>query len=144
MKHDLSQIHLVTLKSKDRFLHSNTAKASILNEQFHYIYTREDLSFLPALEQSPFPTMNNITTHERRILKLLKGLHPFKGIGPDKIPAFILKQSAGSIAPYMTICSSSPLIMVRYQMNATEQRSSLYTSTRKGRNINHQTTGLSP
>lgn len=46
--------------------------------------------------------MSNITTHERGVLKLLKGLRLFKATGPDEIPAFILKHSAESLAPYLT------------------------------------------
>ncbi|XP_062575423.1 uncharacterized protein LOC134237333 [Saccostrea cucullata] len=100
-KQDSSQI--VTLKSKDGFLRSDIAsKASILNEQFQSVYTQEDLSPLPDLGPSPFLTMDNITINERGILKLLQGLRPFKATGPDEIPAFILKQSAESIAPYLT------------------------------------------
>lgn len=95
---------MVTLRSKDGFLHSDTAgKAAILNEQFQSLYTREDLSALSDLRPSPYPTMNNITIHERGVLKLLKGLHPFKATGPDDIPAFILKLSAESLAPYLTM-----------------------------------------
>ena len=66
------------------------------------MYTREDLSTLPDLGQSPHPPMNNIVVHERGVLKLLKGLRPFKATGPDEIPAFILKQAATSLAPYLT------------------------------------------
>lgn len=91
------------MKSKDGFLHNDTAsKAAILNEQFHSWYTRDDLSTLPDLGPSPYPTMSNITFHERGVLKLLKGRRPFKATGPDDIPAFILKHSAESLAPYLT------------------------------------------
>lgn len=60
----------------------------------------EDLSALLDFRPNPYPTTNNI--HERGVLKLLKGLRPFKSSGPDKIPAFILKHSAESLAPYLT------------------------------------------
>ena len=46
--------------------------------------------------------MNNIVVHERGVPKLLKGLRPFKATGPDEIPAFILKQAATPLAPYLT------------------------------------------
>lgn len=63
-KQDSSQI--VTLRSKDGFLYSDTAiKTAILNEQFQSLYTREDLSALSDLGPSPYPTMSNITIHER-------------------------------------------------------------------------------
>lgn len=100
-KQDSSQI--VTLKSKDGFLHSDTTnKASILNQQFQSVYTKEDLQNLPDLGTSPFPPMDNITVNERGIFKLLKGLRPFKATGPDEVPAFILKSAADTIAPYLT------------------------------------------
>lgn len=66
------------------------------------MYTREDLSALPDLGPSPFPTMSNITILERGELKLLKGLRPYKSTRPDDIPALILKPSAESLAPYLT------------------------------------------
>ena len=100
-KQDASQI--VTLKSKDGFLHSDTdTKASILNQQFQSVYTKEDTSTLPDLGTSPHPTMDNIVIHERGVYKLLKGLRPFKATGPDEVPANTLKQAAESLAPYLT------------------------------------------
>lgn len=60
----------------------------------------EDLSAFLDFRPSPYSTMSNI--HERGVLKLLKGLRPFKASGPDKIPAFILNHSAESLAPYLT------------------------------------------
>lgn len=65
------------------------------------MYTREDLSELPDLGPSPYPTMSNII-HERGVLRLLNGLRSFKATGPDDIPALILKHSAESLAPYLT------------------------------------------
>ncbi|CAG2217784.1 unnamed protein product [Mytilus edulis] len=100
-KQDASQI--VTLKSKDGFLHSDTdTKVSILNQQFQSVYTKEDTSTLPDLGTSPHPTMDNIVIHERGVYKLLKGLRPFKATGPDEVPTNILKQAAESLAPYLT------------------------------------------
>jgi hypothetical protein len=46
--------------------------------------------------------MKNIIVHESGVIKLLKGLGPFKATGPDDIPAFILRQAAVSIAPYLS------------------------------------------
>ncbi|XP_061182308.1 uncharacterized protein LOC133190634 [Saccostrea echinata] len=73
-KQDSSQIE--TSKSNDGFLHSDTA-SKVFNEQFQSVYTREDLSTLPDLGPSSFPTMDKITIHEMGKLKLLKGLRPF-------------------------------------------------------------------
>lgn len=72
-----------------RLLRSNTvSKASILNEQFHSVYTCS----VPDLRPGPFSTMVNITIHERGILKLQKGLCPFKDTGHDETLAFILNK----------------------------------------------------
>jgi hypothetical protein len=46
--------------------------------------------------------VRHINVHESGVIKLLKGLPPFKATGPDDIPAFILGEAAKSIAPYLS------------------------------------------
>jgi len=99
-KQDASGI--TALKNKDGFLHSDTpTKAEILNNQFHSVYTKEDLNNIPHKGQSPHQTMPAIHISLQGVKKLLKGLRPYKATGPDEIPAFILKNSAEEIAPYL-------------------------------------------
>ncbi|KAK3096779.1 hypothetical protein FSP39_003228 [Pinctada imbricata] len=100
-KQDSSSI--ATLKSSDGYLHSDTeSKAAILNKQFQSVFTREDNSSLPDLGDSPYQPMSRIKISLTGVVKLLKGLRPFKATGPDEVPAFILKQAAESIAPFLT------------------------------------------
>lgn len=102
-KQDLSQT--VFLKSRDGYLlHSNVAsKAFILNQTIPFVCMQEDLHAVPDLGPSPHPTMNQIILYVRRVIKLLKELWPFKATGPDEIPAFTLKQTTTSVAPYLII-----------------------------------------
>ncbi|CAG2252074.1 unnamed protein product [Mytilus edulis] len=99
-KQDASRI--VTLKSKDDFLYSDTVtKASILNQQLQSVYTKEDISMLPDLGNS-HSIVNNIIIHERGVYKLLQELQLFKARGLDAVPANIFKQAAESQDLYLT------------------------------------------
>ena len=83
------------LKNKDRFLKSDSAsKANILNNHFVSLFTKKDTSSFPDEGPSPFPSMPNIEVNWKEVHKLLKGIKPLKAIGPDYIPAFILKEAA--------------------------------------------------
>ncbi|CAG2217246.1 unnamed protein product [Mytilus edulis] len=63
---------IVTLKDKDGLLHSDTqTKASILNQQFQSVYTKEDIHNMPHIGPSPFPTMDNIRVSQAGVYKLL-------------------------------------------------------------------------
>jgi hypothetical protein len=49
------------LRKDDGFLYSDTeTKAEILNDQFHSVYTREDMTSMPEKGQSPYPDMPDI------------------------------------------------------------------------------------
>lgn len=58
---------------------------------------------MPHMGPSPFRTMDNIRVSQAGVYKLLRGLRPFKATGPDEIPAYILKEAADHISPYLTI-----------------------------------------
>jgi hypothetical protein len=47
--------------------------------------------------------MMRIQVNNQGVVKLLRGLRPFKATGPDEIPAYILKNMADRLAPYLTI-----------------------------------------
>lgn len=101
---------IVTLKDIDGLLHSDTpTKASILNQQFQSVYTKEDIHNMPHMGPSPFRTMDNIRVSQAGVYKLLRGLRPFKATGPDEIPAYILKEAAEHISPYLTIIHQKSL-----------------------------------
>jgi hypothetical protein len=64
-------------------------KADILNKQFHSVYTKEDYTNMPDKGPSPYPSMMKIQVNSQGVVKLLRGLRPFKATGPDEIPAFL-------------------------------------------------------
>ena len=98
------------LVNKDGFLQSNTtAKAEILNEQFHSVYTQEDTGTIPNKGPSPHPSMHDITVNLNGVKKLLKNLKPYKASGPDGIPTYILRAAAEELAPMMTRLFQSSL-----------------------------------
>ena len=84
-------------------MHSDTSsKAEILNNQFHSVYTKEDLSNMPSKGDSPHPTMDNIHVGVNGVCKLLKGLNVHKATGPDAVPTRFLHDFAVELAPIMT------------------------------------------
>jgi hypothetical protein len=91
------------LRKDDGFLYSDTeTKAEILNDQFHSIYTREDMTSMPENGQSPYPDMPDIHIGEAGVLKLLNNITSHKATGPDGIPARLLHEYANHIAPALT------------------------------------------
>ena len=77
-------------------------KATILNDQYQHVFTKEDPS-LPALEESDVPTIPKIHVTERGILKQLHALDTTKAAGPDGIPTRVLKETANETAAYLQI-----------------------------------------
>jgi hypothetical protein len=52
----------------------SVAKAEILNDQFHSVYTREDMTSMPEKGQSPYLNMPDIHIGEAGVLKLLNNI----------------------------------------------------------------------
>ena len=80
----------------------SVSKADILNKQFHSVYTKDDYTNMPDKGPSPYPSMMKIHVNNQGVVKLPRGLRPFKATGPDEIPAYILKNMADHLAPYLT------------------------------------------
>jgi hypothetical protein len=57
---------------------------------------------MPDKGPSPYPSMMKIQVNNQGVVKLLRGLRPFKATGPDEIPVYILKNMADHLAPYLT------------------------------------------
>ena len=72
-----------------------------LADQFHSVFTREDVTTLPNLPPRPFPEMPPITVDTDGVRKLLENINPRKAIGPDQIPNQALKIAAVEIAPVL-------------------------------------------
>ena len=93
---------IAPLKRNGLTFSDSKTKADILNDQFCNAFTREDLSNIPNLENSPHPDMEEITVEENGVRKLLRNLNPRKASGPDKIPCRLLKELANELAPALT------------------------------------------
>ena len=66
-----------------------TAKANVLNEQFQFVFTDEDMQNLPSCEKL-YPDMTEINFDIDGVIKQCKK-NPNKANGPDKVPARFLK-----------------------------------------------------
>ena len=95
---------------KDGIAYSDPpTKATILNEQFSSIFTREDLSSMPSMSGNPSPQMNSFTINCNGVLKLLLNLNPHKAQGPDAIPSRLLRECAEEISPALTLVFQASL-----------------------------------
>jgi hypothetical protein len=56
---------------------------------------------MPDKGPSPYPSMIKIHVNNQGVVKLPRGLRPFKATVPDEIPAYILKNMADHLAPYL-------------------------------------------
>jgi hypothetical protein len=56
---------------------------------------------MPDKGPSPYPSMMKIQVNNQGVVKLLRGLRPFKATGPDEIPAYILKNMADHLAIFV-------------------------------------------
>ena len=84
-------------------------KASVLNEYFTSVFTKEDTSNIPSLDSYSFPDISPITITNAGVLALLSNLKIHKASGPDKIPASLLKNLATSLAPALTMIFKASL-----------------------------------
>lgn len=93
----------------NRFTNSEQEKVDVLNQFFTSVFTRENLSSIPQIEerQYAFP-LTDINITENLVLNALKSLNASKSPGPDSIHPRILKESAEVIAiPLCLIFKSS-------------------------------------
>ena len=80
----------------------STSKAEILNQQFQSVYTKENLTKIPNIAHSKFPSMKPLIIFTLGVTKLLKHLKQHKASGPDNIPTRFLIAVAEEIAPMLT------------------------------------------
>ena len=124
---------IVTLKDKDRLLHSDTpTKASILNQQFQSVYTKKDIHNMPHMGSSPFPTMDNIRVSQAGIYKLLRGLKPFKALGLMKFQLIYSKKRLNTYLHTWSYFTRNLWTLESFLM--TGELPTLYQSSRKGKN----------
>ena len=80
-------------------------KANVINKQFVFVFTKEDIA--NVLDKGP--SMKNITIRSKGVEKLLSNLQPDKATGPDLIPARLLKQLSAEIVAALTVVFQSIL-----------------------------------
>ena len=100
--------NISALKDNNTYVSTPEQKAQLLNNQFKSVFTQEQIQ-LPNLQNSPYPTIPPLIITTEGIQKLLENLDTTKATGPDKIPAFILKHCATSIAPILQSLFSQSL-----------------------------------
>ena len=95
-----------SLRANDGITYTDSkSKANILNKQFESVFCADDQlnrAELPHLGINISNEISCINIDQEGVLKLLKCLDPNKAPGPDEIPAHLLKECAGSIAPVLT------------------------------------------
>ena len=104
--HRQDSVGIPTLTAQGRHCSSNFGKASILNEFFQSVFTKENVDDMP--ETAPFPLLQwgNIIVRVSGISKLLSNLNPSKASGPDQIPLYLLKISRNQSFRYHSVIQS--------------------------------------
>jgi len=74
----------------------NQIEIELLNEQFSSVFTRDDNSELPQMDDSPYQDIPSIDFIVAGIAKLLSELDPTKSSGPDPIPSKLLYKNLSS------------------------------------------------
>jgi hypothetical protein len=94
----------VAPQKKNGVIFSDAAtKATLLEEQFRSVFTKEDTTNMPNLGPSPHPDMPDINISTNGIKKLLERLNPRKASGPDNIPCRLLVTVADELAPALEL-----------------------------------------
>jgi len=87
----------------------NQMKSEVLNEQFPSVFTRDDSSELPCMEDSPYQDMPSIDFDASGIAKVLSDLDPTKSSSPDQIPTKLLKTISLEVSPCLKLLFSASL-----------------------------------
>ena len=101
---------IAPLKDNGRLFNASKDKADILKRQYQSVFTHEDPdSSIPDPEDDPFPAMKDITVNEKGVRKLFQKSNPQKVSGPDMIPARLLRECAGDLAPILALIFNKSL-----------------------------------
>ncbi len=90
-----------TLRANGTIGSTNREKATILNNQFQSVFTKERTDEIPKMKSPRAATMPDVTITSKGVQKLLENLKPSKAAGPDQIPARLLKTFAAPLAPVL-------------------------------------------
>jgi len=80
----------------------------ILNKQFQSVFTTEDLPSAPQLDNSTYPSIQDLSFSVSSIQVLLEKLDPAKTPGPDHLLTKVIKLCAHQIASVLQIIYSNP------------------------------------
>ena len=84
-------------------------KSDILSKIFQSVFINEDISTMPRLSSSAYPTMSHSNIHTSGVENLLRNLNPYKAAGPDAIPAHLLRELSAEVAPASTFAPQMSL-----------------------------------
>jgi len=73
-------------------------KANVLADYFLSVFTPNNTSILPDVNDSPLPSVSPISVHIEGVAQLLSNIQSQKASGPDNLPARFLKEVANKIA----------------------------------------------
>ncbi|XP_065918884.1 uncharacterized protein [Dysidea avara] len=96
------QTGISSLQTTDGVATTPAEKAEVLNNTFKSVFTTEDLSSVPALPESTYPPLPEISITEHGVFTLLSQIDPHEACGPDNIPAKILHELAQELTPMIT------------------------------------------
>ena len=92
-----------TMKMQEKQAENDQGIAELFNQFFASVFTKGDAQdVIPDLAGIPNPNLIDITLETDEVQKVLEELNPNKAIGPDNIPARILKECAEVLAPNLT------------------------------------------
>jgi len=66
------------------------------------VFTIEDKSNIPLMNNSPYPDISTLNITEEGIFQLLMQIDPWKANGPDGIPGHLIKEMAKEFTPMLT------------------------------------------
>ena len=90
------------LEDNGHILQDKKEMADCLNRQFGSVFN-SPTNVPPRLGPSPHKTMGDIVIDEAGVMKLLQQQKAGKASGPDNIPARILREASGQLAPLLTL-----------------------------------------
>ena len=82
------------LKTDGKLVTDTKDKATVLNQQFSSVFTRENMSQQPELGSSPYGPIQPLKITRYGVAKQLTKIKDGKAAGPDKLPARCLKEMA--------------------------------------------------
>ena len=97
-----------SLKTSSDIVSSDNGKATVLNEYFASVFTKENLATLPTVPSS-YPDMPEFEVSCAGVERLLAKLDIKKSVGPDDISPRVMKEACTEIAPVLTFIFNQSL-----------------------------------